>query len=174
MATAWQEYQVALKKNPVRTKALTSASVAMLGEVLGHFLKHKTLRGLSLRQMLAFFTFGGVVTGPLLHYWYGLLENQRFTKSKLTPNQKLLLDRLVYTPPFTALTIFSLGVMRGSSVEASKANLRRVFVGALLMNWRVWTVTQWLSFHYVPSQLRVLWGNAVALWWNAYLSLTQN
>lgn len=24
-----------------------------------------------------------------------------------TPNQKLLLDRLVYTPPFTALTIFS-------------------------------------------------------------------
>lgn len=96
--------------------------------------------------------------------------------------------------------------MRGSSVEASKENLRRVFVGALLMNWRVWTVTQWLSFHYVPPQLRVLWGalfggawrrrwlhwetdphslshicdgscgagNAVALWWNSYLSLTQN
>lgn len=51
-----------------------------------------------------------------------------------------------------------LGVMRGSSVEASKENLRRVYFGALLMNWRVWTVTQWLSFHYVPPQLRVLWG----------------
>ncbi|KAF1330846.1 Rni-like protein, partial [Globisporangium splendens] len=74
-----------------------------------------------------------------------------------TPNQKLILDRLVYTPPFTALTIFSLGLMRGSSVEASKENLRRVYLGALLMNWRVWTVTQWLSFHYVPPQLRVLW-----------------
>lgn len=77
------------------------------------------------------------MTGPLLHYWYGLLENQRFTKNKLvraspldmehlrtselrlvtlrcsqTANQKLLLDRLVYTPPFTALTIFSVGSQR--------------------------------------------------------------
>lgn len=25
----------------------------------------------------------GVVTGPLLHYWYGLLETQQFTKTKL-------------------------------------------------------------------------------------------
>lgn len=53
--------------------------------------------------------------------------------------------------------------MRGSSVEASKANLQRVFIGALLMNWRVWTVTQWLSFHYVPPHLRVLWGASVTL-----------
>lgn len=56
-----------------------------------------------------------------------------------------------------------LGVMRGSSVEASKENLRRVYFGALLMNWRVWTVTQWLSFHYVPPQLRVLWGASLAV-----------
>ncbi|ETM33451.1 hypothetical protein L914_19315 [Phytophthora nicotianae] len=157
----------------IRTKALTSAGVAMLGEVLGHVLKHKTLRGLSPRQMLAFFAFGGVVTGPVLHFWYGYLETQRVAKKKLTPNRKLLLDRLLFTPPMVAFTIFSLGIMRGSSPKASRENLSRVYWNALLMNWKVWTLTQWLSFHCVPPQFRVLWGNCVALWWNSYLSLTQ-
>ncbi|KAK1946943.1 Peroxisomal membrane protein 2 [Phytophthora citrophthora] len=143
--------------------------------------------GLSPRQMLAFFAFGGVVTGPVLHFWYGYLETQRVTKEKLvsstTPNKKLLLDRLLFTPPMVAFTIFSLGVLRGSSTKASRENLSRVYWGALLMNWKVWTLTQWLSFHYVPPHLRVLWesyelvsvgiGNCVALWWNSYLSLTQ-
>ncbi|KAG2763529.1 hypothetical protein PC129_g14336 [Phytophthora cactorum] len=173
LASPWQKYQLALQTNPLRTKAVTSAGVAMLGEVLGHVLKHKTLRGLSPRQMLAFFTFGGVVTGPVLHFWYGYLETQRVTKEKLTPNKKLLLDRLLFTPPMVAFTIFSLGVMRGSSPKASRENLSRVYWGVLLMNWKVWTLTQWLSFHYVPPQFRVLWGNGVALWWNSYLSLTQ-
>ncbi|KAH7488119.1 peroxisomal membrane protein pxmp2 4-like protein [Phytophthora ramorum] len=173
IASPWQKYQLALQTNPLRTKAVTSAGVAMLGEVLGHVLKYKTLRGLSPRQMLAFFLFGGAVTGPVLHYWYGYLETQRVTKEKLTPNKKLLLDRLLFTPPMVALTIFSLGVMRGSSPKASRENLSRVYWGALQMNWKVWTLTQWLSFHYVPPHLRVLWGNCVALWWNSYLSLMQ-
>ncbi|KAF4044231.1 Mpv17 / PMP22 family [Phytophthora infestans] len=169
-----QKYQLALQTNPLRTKAVTSAGVAMLGEVLGHVLKHNTLRGLSLRQMLAFFAFGGIITGPMLHVWYGYLENQRVTKEKLVPKkdsqQKLLLDRLLFTPPMVAFTLFSLGVMRGSSPKASRENLSRVYWDALLMNWKLWTVTQWLSFKYVPPQL---WGNCAALWWNSYLSLTQ-
>jgi hypothetical protein len=90
--------------------------------------------------------------------------------------------------------------MRGSSVQQSFATLKKIYLGALLMNWRIWTVTQWLSFHYIPPHFRVLWGklnyinykkatvlvtfiylylltvykgNCVALWWNAYLSLAQ-
>ncbi|KAI9986987.1 hypothetical protein PInf_026093 [Phytophthora infestans] len=147
-----QKYQLALQTNPLRTKAVTSAGVAMLGEVLGHVLKHNTLRGLSLRQMLAFFAFGGIITG------------------EIDSQQKLLLDRLLFTPPMVAFTLFSLGVMRGSSPKASRENLSRVYWDALLMNWKLWTVTQWLSFKYVPPQL---WGNCAALWWNSYLSLTQ-
>jgi hypothetical protein len=90
-----------------------------------------------------------------------------------------------------------LGVLRGASTKASSETVKKIYWGALLMNWRVWTITQWLSFHYVPPHLRVLWGtsirhsvwgapiisshfsrgcrsgNGVALWWNAYLSLSQ-
>ncbi|OWZ23841.1 hypothetical protein PHMEG_0001203 [Phytophthora megakarya] len=162
-----------VRYNAGETKALTSGGVAMLGEVLGHLLKHKTLRGLSPRQMLAFFAFGGFVITPVLHHWYGFLESQRMTKDKLTANKKLLLDRLFCAPPLVAFAIFSVRIMRGLSPKASRENLKRVYWGALLMNWKVMTVTQWLSFQYVPPQLRVLWGNCVALWWNSYLSLTQ-
>ncbi|KAG1693433.1 hypothetical protein DVH05_023516 [Phytophthora capsici] len=115
LASPWQRYQLELRTHPLRTKAVTSAGVAMLGEVLGHMLKHKTLRGLSPRQMLAFFAFGGVVTGPVLHFWYEYLETQRMTTEKLTPNKKLLLDRLLFTPPMVAFTIFSVECTATSS-----------------------------------------------------------
>lgn len=63
-------------------------------------------------------------------------------------------------------------MLRGASVEASRDALRRVFLGALFMNWRVWTLTQWLSFHYVPPQLRVLWGSVHTLPFRISVRLT--
>ncbi|OQR92930.1 hypothetical protein ACHHYP_03102 [Achlya hypogyna] len=196
----WERYQIALKKNPLefvqptgfdstssdRTKAITSAAMGAIGEVAAHYLKHKTLHGLSLRRLMAFAFYGGAITAPVMHFWYGFLEQVRVEGERLTSNGKLLLDRLLLTPPFLAATLFSLSVLTGASTDASRALLRKNYITALWMNWKVWTFTQYISFHYVPAHLRVLWGttpiisassgciigNAVAVWWNCYLSLS--
>ncbi|CAK4082390.1 unnamed protein product [Aphanomyces euteiches] len=166
------EYQKELKERPLRTKGLTSASMGICGEILAHVLKKKPIYTVSLRRVLAFGVFGGAITGPLMHFWYGVLEQVRTRDDKsLTPMQKLFLDRLVLTPPFVALTIFALGVLNGASVQAARSNVRATYFSTLFMNWRVWTFTQWLSFNFIPPQFRVLWGNAVAVWWNCYLSM---
>ncbi|KAF0683779.1 Aste57867_24163 [Aphanomyces stellatus] len=168
----WAKYQDELREKPLQTKAATSAAMGVCGEVLAHTLKKKPIYTVSFRRMLAFGLYGGVVTGPIMHYWYGFLERMRSGGNKLTPTQKLLMDRLLLTPPFVALTILMLGVLNGASATAARANLRAVYWTTLLMNWKVWTFTQWLSFNYVPPHFRVLWGNAVAVWWNCYLSLS--
>lgn len=64
-------YDDALVRRPIATKALTSAVIAALGDLLA------TWKGGSpknLRRTLAFFVFGGAVTGPACHFWYGFLE----------------------------------------------------------------------------------------------------
>ncbi|KAH9114573.1 hypothetical protein AeMF1_011343 [Aphanomyces euteiches] len=132
------EYQKELKERPLRTKALTSASMGICGEILAHVLKKKPIYTVSLRRVLAFGVFGGAITGPLMHFWYGVLEQVRTRDDKsLTPMQKLFLDRLVLTPPFVALTIFALGVLNGACVQAARSNVRATYFSTLFMNWRV-------------------------------------
>ncbi|OQS07415.1 putative protein-like [Thraustotheca clavata] len=156
----------------VRTKALTSASIGVVGEIIAHGLKNKSLNGLSTRRMAAFGLYGGVMTAPIMHLWYGFLEKYRVNGKSLSPTLKLLLDRLVLTPPFLTITMTCLSLLTGSTIKSTKELLRRNYVAALMMNWKVWTCTQYLSFNYIPPHLRVFWGNIVALWWNCYLSLS--
>jgi hypothetical protein len=69
-------YHDCLVQRPITTKALTSAIISALGDLLA------TWKGGSprnLRRTLAFFIYGGAVTGPVCHYWYGFLE-QRLKK----------------------------------------------------------------------------------------------
>ena len=96
------------------------------------------------------------------------------TRLKLPPRfsivLKILLDRLVLTPPFL---LFSLGFLQYSqSLDGPKAlaSVKNTYAAALWTNWRVWTVAQGINFAYVPLHYRVLFGNLVALWWNVVLS----
>ncbi len=60
-------------QRPIATKALTSAIISALGDLLA------TWKGGSprnLRRTLAFFIYGGAVTGPVCHFWYGFLEEK--------------------------------------------------------------------------------------------------
>ncbi|EQC41422.1 hypothetical protein, variant [Saprolegnia diclina VS20] len=154
----WQHYQAALQKRPLQTKAITSAAMGAFGEIVAHGLKHKSLQGLSLQRILAFALYSGGITAPVMHAWYGFLEQCRVRGDRLSNNGKLLFDRLLLTPPFLALTLFTLSLLTGASVAASKTLVRTKYITALWMNWKVWTLTQYLSFNYVPPHLRVLWG----------------
>lgn len=63
-------YHTSLTERPLATKAATSASIAALGDILASWRGGKG----NPRRTLAFFLFGGCITAPLLHWWYGLLE----------------------------------------------------------------------------------------------------
>jgi hypothetical protein len=62
-------YHSALVHRPLATKALTSAIISALGDILASFKGRRNLR-----KTLSFFLFGGVIVGPLFHFWYAALE----------------------------------------------------------------------------------------------------
>lgn len=63
-------YHTSLTERPLATKAATSAIIAALGDTLASWKSGKR----NLRRTLAFFLFGGCITAPILHWWYGVLE----------------------------------------------------------------------------------------------------
>ena len=188
-ASLLARYQALLKSHPLSTKAVTSCVIALVGELVGSYLKRRTAAAaaagrstspeslpplVNWRRLGIFGAYGLAITGPLFHWWYGVLE-KFVAKQQLPPRisvvLKLLLDRLLLTPPFLLFSLGFIQYFQTLSASTAVANVRNTYAAALYTNWRVWTVAQGINFTYVPVEYRVLYGNVVALWWNVYLSL---
>ena len=66
-------YRTALEEKPLQTKAITSAIIAALGEIIA---TSTSGRKRNLRRTISFFIYGGAITGPVFHWWYGWLERK--------------------------------------------------------------------------------------------------
>eukprot|EP00600_Ochromonadales_sp_CCMP1393_P006560 CAMPEP_0174955268 /NCGR_PEP_ID=MMETSP0004_2-20121128/889_1 /TAXON_ID=420556 /ORGANISM="Ochromonas sp., Strain CCMP1393" /LENGTH=315 /DNA_ID=CAMNT_0016203181 /DNA_START=288 /DNA_END=1232 /DNA_ORIENTATION=+ len=182
VASVASAYNAELQAAPLRTKAITSCVISVLGELIGHRLKPRRPDGskepLSAQRVAVFAVYGLAVTGPFFHWWYGFLERSvsRMKLSSILPASasvqqpahtvvKLAMTQLLMTPPFLLFTLAYIRYFTSFSRSATVRAVKNSFAAALFTNWRVWTVAQAVNFQLVPLQYRVLFGNLVALWW---------
>jgi hypothetical protein len=163
---------------PLVTKSITSATIAMLGEVFGCYLRCRAKGqpfSIDSKRVGIFGLYGLIVTGPVLHWWYQLLEST-LRRLNLTGYAKtlvkLLLDRCIFGPPFVLYTLFFLQVLQTGSVDRTLEYIRRSYTTVLLLNEQIWTIAQAVNFELVPVEYQVLFVNAVSIGWNTALSLS--
>lgn len=112
--------------------------------------------------------------GPLLHWWYALLEStlQRLNYRGYTKTLvKLLIDRILFAPPMVLLTVIFLQYLQHFNVEKTIKYVKESYGTVFWMNVKVWTIAQAVNFELVPVEYQVLFVNAVAIGWNTMLSL---
>jgi hypothetical protein len=219
-------YQSALRTDPLKTKAITSCIVSLFGEVICTYLnatKDKrlgnryggfnqtanpivtvfghiqlVLQNLNWKRLVTFGSLGGLLVGPVFHYWYAYLDQlslkvtdmlfkylnqQRITEprdinqvraSVLKLLVKLGINQIMFTPPFVLCQLLFvqvfLATFNQSSYAAAVRNVKGIYAVTLLSNLKLWTPCQLFNFTYVPLEYSVLFGNFVAVWWNIYLS----
>ncbi|XP_023341900.1 peroxisomal membrane protein 2 [Eurytemora carolleeae] len=163
-------YQKLLRNHPIPTKSLTSAIIAGLGSNLSQLLSGSPL---SMESLRAFVIFGGLVTGPVTHYFYTLLDKLIPGPGLLKYLLRLLTDRLIFSPGFLVLTLYCLSRLHRESHSKAVENLESRYWTCLVGNWKIWTLPQIINIGLVPVQYRVLFGNMVALVWNMYLAKTK-
>ncbi|XP_017307435.2 peroxisomal membrane protein 2 [Ictalurus punctatus] len=171
------QYLHLLKKYPIITKSVTSAVLSALGNLLSQALesKKKQKEGQSGKDVdvygpVRFAVYGLVITGPLSHYFYQLLELLFPASAPFSMLKRLLLERLVFAPAFLLLFFVVMNTLEGKTNADLQDKLKARFWLALKMNWKVWTPFQFVNINYVPVQFRVLFANLIALFWNAYLT----
>ncbi|KAG5178466.1 hypothetical protein JKP88DRAFT_168858 [Tribonema minus] len=178
LARGWRTYHGLLLEHPLLTKSVTASLMAATGEFVGSYLKKSgpgTPRERA-RRLGAFAVFGLVVNGPAFHFWYAFLEQLAQRWSKLTGGHhiilfKVIVDRLLMTPPYLVLTLVGLRWLQDFKLLLALQACALVYKSALLLNWKLWTVAQVINFNFVPLEYRVLFGNLVAAVWCAILSL---
>lgn len=155
ITTGFENYTLSLQQSPLLTKSLTSCVISMLGELIGSYMRERNNGGLrdpvnsakalyeKARRLAVFGFYGLVITGPFFHWWYGFIE--RIVSSwKLSPTlsiiMKILLDRLIATPPFLLFTLAYLQYFFTFSPEKTIQAIKNTFAVSLFTNWKV---SQW-------------------------------
>lgn len=171
-----QQYLLLLKKYPILTKSISSSVLSALGNLLSQALEFQKKKGkqLDLQGPLRFAVYGLVITGPVSHYFYQLLEVLFPASTPYSTLKRLLLERLIFAPAFLLLFFTVMNSLEGKGFADLQEKLKNRFWPALKMNWKVWTPFQFININYIPVQFRVLFANMVALFWNAYLTSVRN
>lgn len=170
LSLAWRSYLRKLRSNPLLTKALTSGILSVLSEV---FAKSVTAERLQTSAAMKELTAGLLLRGPVVHAFHTFLDKVVFVHSEHTSPRivllKLVIDQLLFAPLFTALYLYFIALFNDQGVNETTRNLRRDLPHIMRSNWAVWLPANLISYAAIPLELRVLFGNIVGFFWNAYL-----
>ncbi|XP_061529290.1 peroxisomal membrane protein 2 [Phycodurus eques] len=171
------QYLFLLKKYPILTKSVTSGILSALGNLLSQILEARkksqsdaSVKGIDTAGAARYAIYGLLVTGPLSHYFYQLMEMWMPTTDPYCVVKRLLLDRLVFAPGFLMIFYLVMNILEAKGLDDFIKKIRGSYWTALKMNWKVWTPFQFVNVNFVPVEFRVLFANMIALFWYAYLA----
>uniref|UniRef100_A0A3Q4GKQ5 Peroxisomal membrane protein 2 n=1 Tax=Neolamprologus brichardi TaxID=32507 RepID=A0A3Q4GKQ5_NEOBR len=157
-----QQYLVLLKKYPILTKSVTSGILSALGNLLSQFVeaRKKAQKGAPVSNIDAagaarYAIYGLLITGPVSHLFYQLMEVWIPTTDQFCVVKRLLLDRLIFAPGFLLLFYFVMNILEAKGWTDFEKKMRRSYWTALKMNWKVWTPFQFININFVPVQVHI-------------------
>ncbi|XP_052800121.1 peroxisomal membrane protein 2-like [Mya arenaria] len=168
------KYLKSLKERPLITKCCTSATISALGNFISQKIAPQKDGKVVWRSVAAYATMAFCVSAPIIHYFYIFLSKVAPPKDK--PSQvdnikRLLIDRLIFTPPFIVLFLYVVTILEGQGSAEAVKKIREQFWTILKMNWKVWTIFTYININYIPQRYRVLFGNTVGLFWTVFIAI---
>ncbi|GAY33454.1 hypothetical protein CUMW_007330 [Citrus unshiu] len=163
-----QWYLALLAKYPVATKAVTSALLTLIGDLICQ-LAVEQVPSLDLKRTSLFTLLGLVLVGPTLHFWYSHLNKMVTMTGASGAFLRLLTDQFLFSPIFIGVFLSTLVTLEGRPSEVLP-KLQQEWFSSVVANWQLWIPFQFLNFRFVPPQFQVLAANVIALAWNVILS----
>ncbi|CAJ1917021.1 unnamed protein product [Sphenostylis stenocarpa] len=161
-------YLALLEKYPVAVKALTSALLNLIGDLICQLAIDK-VQSLDFKRTFVFTFLGFALVGPTLHFWYLYLSKLVTLPGASGALLRLVLDQFLFSPIFIGVFLATLVTLEGKPSQAVP-KLQQEWFSAVLANWKLWIPFQFLNFRFVPQQFQVLAANVIALVWNVILS----
>ncbi|KAI3706002.1 hypothetical protein L1987_76254 [Smallanthus sonchifolius] len=161
-------YLSLLEAHPVWTKAITSALLTFVGDLICQVLIDK-VPSLDLKRVSLFSFLGMALVGPTLHFWYLYLSKLVTMTGASGAFVRLIIDQFIFAPVFVGVFLSTLVTLEGRpSLVLPK--LQQEWLSSVIANWQLWIPFQFLNFRFVPQQFQVLAANFIALIWNVILS----
>ncbi|XP_051116868.1 protein sym-1 isoform X2 [Andrographis paniculata] len=161
-------YLSLLDSYPVITKAITSAILTLVGDIICQLWIDKA-PSMDMKRTFIFTMLGMVLVGPALHFWYLSLSKLVTTPGAYGAFLRLVLDQFLFAPAFIGVFLSALMTLEGNPSNVIP-KLKQEWLSSVVANWQLWIPFQFLNFRFVPQQFQVLAANFIALIWNVILS----
>jgi peroxisomal membrane protein 2 len=105
---------MSLDKNPIATKAVTSAVLTLAGDLICQLVIDRVPE-LDLRRTFVFTFLGLALVGPTLHVWYLYLSKLVTISGASGAIARLILDQFIFSPIFIGIFMSLLVTLEGKS-----------------------------------------------------------
>lgn len=170
----WRSYNEILAVAPLKTKAITSATVYTIGDIISQRTDGVGIgeldRGRILRSLLA----GLIGHGPMSHIWYDVSED--FFDNVLNLHAwwdflpKVLLDQATWGPFWNNTYILILGMMQLQKPLQIWDDMKRTTIPLIVSGLKLWPLAHCITYGLVPVENRLLWVDFVEIIWVTILA----
>ncbi|KAL3816155.1 hypothetical protein ACHAXA_001642 [Cyclostephanos tholiformis] len=173
----WASYSRLLDASPVRTKAITSATVYALGDVLSQRSAGASMGELDRWRVMRSLIAGLIGHGPMSHLWYDLSEDffddvLRMDRAWWDFVPRVILDQAVFGPIWNNTYVLLLGIMQFHKPRRIWDDMRRTTIPLILSGLKLWPFVHIVTYGLVPIENRLLWVDAVEIVWVTILAST--
>ncbi|KAI8093349.1 uncharacterized protein BX664DRAFT_295041 [Halteromyces radiatus] len=125
---------------------------------------------------------------PLAGSWYMFLDRffplpnttsvtqQKSIKQSagLIALKRMAMDQSLFAPAGLILFFTTMGIAETGTLEGAKDKLKDAFLPALITNYKIWPLVQWINFNFMPLPFRLPFVSSLGILWNIYLSWLNN
>lgn len=175
----WKFYLSALDTTPLQTKSLTAAVLSLFSDILAQSLSGVPLSKLNTQSLKNQFILGLIIRGPIVHYWYILLEYMFSCAGLNSPPSranslsvalgKVVVDQTLFSPLFNLLYFYAIGFLENRSLVSIDQQISKEYAPVMIANYKIWPLVNIINFKLIPPNMRVLFGNIVGILWTAYM-----
>jgi len=175
----WNSYSAVLAERPLRTKAITSATVYAIGDgisQIGGGADVSTIdRGRMLRSTLA----GLLGHGPLSHLWYEHSESMfkalhwegwMWNGVDWSFVPKVAVDQTTWGPFWNNMYILMLGAMQLRKPKDIITEMKETTVPLIVSGLKLWPLAHCVTYGLIPLENRLLWVDMVEIVWVTVLA----
>lgn len=172
--SVFQTYLKQLQSNPLRTKMLTSGSLAALQEVLASWIAHdRSKNGHYLTPRVPKMAiYGAFVSAPLGHILIAILQrtfkNRTFLRAKVL---QIIVSNLIVSPIQNSVYLAAMAVIAGArTFHQVRATVRAGFLPVMKVSWVTSPLALAFAQQFLPEQTWVPFFNVVAFVIGTYIN----
>lgn len=171
---AWRSYNDILNMAPIQTKAVTSATVYTIGDIIAQRTEGVEVGELNRGRIVRSLAAGLIGHGPLSHVWYQVSEdffnNVLFWTEWWSFIPKVVVDQTFWGPFWNNTYILLLGVMQFQKPAQIWSDVKRTTIPLIISGLKLWPLAHCVTYGLVPVENRLLWVDLVEIIWVTILA----
>lgn len=185
---AWRRclhwYLRRLHVQPLGTRALTAGAIFFLADLAAQRLSSVISGtssgrlggggGISVGRLMRYTSYGGLIMGPFLYYWYALMNAYAPRDDMAAALAKCCFEQLTLEPFCIVMYILYDGIVCRRGWRPVVRRCRTAFFPLWFKNAVFWLPANFCNYYIATPDLRVVFSNLCSLFWNAYFSSKVN